>query len=109
MRDEIRDGQQVVSANARGHERLVRVAERRVRDQQRLLRFRPLREFFGTELVEKLARARRRLARNVRGQRSGANRLRPGFVRDFGISVHDHFAEVAQKLGRAILQRRELE
>ena len=74
VRDKIGNGQQIIGANARGHERLVRVAERRVRDQKLLLRFRPLREFFGAELVEKLARARRRLARNVRGKRSGANR-----------------------------------
>ena len=47
--DEVGDGQHVVGADARGQQRLVRVAEGGVGDQQALLAQGPLGEFFGTE------------------------------------------------------------
>ena len=53
------DRQHVVGADARGQQRLVRVAERGVGEQQALLLQRPLGELFGPELQQQLARARR--------------------------------------------------
>ena len=47
VRDEVRDGQHVVRADARGQQRLMRVAERGIGQEQSLLRARPVGEFSG--------------------------------------------------------------
>ena len=51
--------QHVVGAHARGHQRLVRVAEGRVGDEQPLLLQRPFGEFLRAEFQQQFARARR--------------------------------------------------
>ncbi len=56
--DRVGDGQHVVGAHARGEQRLVRVAHRRVGDQQPLLVADPLRELLGPELEQLLPHAR---------------------------------------------------
>ena len=53
-------GENVVGADARGHQRLVRVAEGGVGDEQALFFARPGGEFFRAELLQELARAGRR-------------------------------------------------
>src|SRR5216683_5624911 len=105
----IGDRRHVVGPDASDHQRLVRIAKRRVGYQKSLLRSRPFRKFFGAELVQQLPRSSGRLARYVIGDRSCPDRLRPRLARDFWISVYHHFAEVTQELRRPILQRSELE
>ena len=59
MRQGISAGQHVVAANARGHQRLVRVTERRIGHQQTLLLQRPLGEFPGSQFEQQIPRTLR--------------------------------------------------
>ena len=92
----------VVSAHARGHQRLVRVAKGRVRQQQALFFARPRGEFLGPQLLQQLARSCRR--RN--SWRGWHGRLLNGrgdiLALHFGIAVQDHVAEIREQLGGAV-------
>ena len=69
-RDGVRHRQHVVRAQPRGEQRLVRVAQGRVRDEQLLLLERPFGEFFRPEFEQQLPRARRRRLFAVAGRRA---------------------------------------
>ena len=103
--------QHVVGAHARGQQRLVRIAERRVGDQQALLRR-------GSTRRTSPARARRSNCRVPARRRDcdraaarGAARMRvgPRLARHLRIAVDDHVAEIGEQLGGAIAARREVE
>ena len=104
------DGQHVVGADARGQQRLVRVAERGVGHQQALLPAGPL----GEPLRAQLAAAIWRVpaggaAESWRGTGGVRDPLRRRLARDGRVAVHDHVAQIGQQLGGAVAARRELE
>jgi hypothetical protein len=87
----------------------VRIAERRVGDQQALLGADPGGKFLGTQLLQALPRPRRRVGRvDHRHHRVGqqAARLR---VLHIGTPVDDDVAEIPQCLGRPVARRVDLE
>ena len=96
-----RRGQQVVRAHARCEQRLMRVAERRVRHQQALLFARPLREFLRPQFLQELPCARREFARSARNGRR-RKFLRDLFPFHFGVAVEDYVADVGKQFGRAV-------
>ena len=102
LRDRGRRRENVVGANARRHQRLMRVAESRVGDEQALFFARPRGEFLRAELLQHLARAGRRLdarrRRKHRGFEFAGNEL-PFYL---GIAVENHVAEIRKHLGGAI-------
>ena len=105
-RHRVGHGQHVIGAHARGEQRLMRVAEGGVGDQQPLLFQRPFREFFRAQFQQQLARARRRRLLVVVGRRRRRRQRRPRRV-TFGlrIAVDDDVAEERQQLGGAVAAR----
>ena len=103
-----RDGQHVIRADARRHERLMRIAERRVGDEQALLLQRPLGEFLRPELQQQIACALRRQVFCSRHLRRG-ERLRGLESLRVRIAVHDDVAEEIEQLRRAVAAELEIE
>ena len=90
----IRYGCHVVGADTGGEERLMSVSEGRVRKKQSLLASRPLREFLGSELEQKLACAFGRHLFAIVGWSSCCLQGRGNLVPlGLGISIHDHIRE----------------
>ena len=103
------DGQHVVGPHARRQQRLMRVAQRRVGDQQPLLFFDPLAEALRSQLLQLVARPRRRRTGQVqRGQRRRLAAHRGGRMLDVRMPVDDHPRKVIEQLGRPILPGFEL-
>ena len=109
VRDEVRDGQHVVGADTRGQQRLVRVAEGGVGDQQALLPAGPFGEVLGAQPLQNLARAIRRRGGVVARHRRRPDAARRKLTPDGRIAVDDDVAEIGQQLGGAVAARRELE
>ena len=95
-------GQHVITANARGHQRLVRIAEGRVRQQKPLFFARPGGKFLGAQLLQQLARSGRRRNAGSGGNGRLLNKLRHRFPLHFGIAVEDDIADVREQLGGAV-------
>ncbi len=103
MREGVGAGEHVGRAHARGHERLVRVAEGGVGDEQALLLEGPLGEALCAELEQEVTRAggRRRflvVGRGLRGREGFLGTVALGV----GIAVDDDVAEEVEELGRAV-------
>ena len=93
-----RDSQHVRRTHAGRHERLVRIAEGRVRDQRNLARLHVLGDRFGTVRVENLAHAfGRGLQLDLRRGRL-LQCLRHLAAGNLGIPVHHDLADVMQQL-----------
>src|SRR5688572_29278038 len=102
-RDRIRDGEHVETADARGQERLVRVAERSVGHQQSLLLERPLREFLRAQFKQKLARAWRGSFLMVVARRRGFWQRTFWLVPfNLRVAIDDDVGKKIQELGGAI-------
>ncbi len=102
-----RDGDQVARAQSGSQQRLVRVAERRVREQHGLVLQHPLRELRRAHLVELLPGASRRLADRQLGRARLDEASRPCAADDFRVAVDDHVAHEAQQPRRAVPLARE--
>ena len=103
-------GEHVIAAHARGEEGLVRVAEGRVGKKQALLLARPLGEFLGSKLEQKLARSRRRgllavVARPPSGLERGGNAVTLGLR----VAVHNHIGEEREQARGAVAAGLEFE
>ena len=109
VRNEVGDGQHVVSAHTRGQQRLMGVAESRIGEQQPLLPGRPIGEAFGAQFAEQLAGAVGRVGRVVRRHGRSAYARGHWLAGHLRIAVDDHVRQVTQQLGGAVLARRELE
>ena len=98
---------QIVRANARRHQRLVRVSKGRIRNEQSLFFARPLREFLRSQLFQELPRSRG--WRDSRRQRRNGNFqfLRNLLARHFRVPVQDHIAQVGNQFCGAIAGRRQ--
>src|ERR1700722_18885712 len=102
-------GENIVGAYARRHQRLVRVAKRRVGDEQALFLASPRGEFLRAELLQHLARAGRRLNAGRFGKRGGFEPAWNNFSFYFGIAVENHVAKKGKHFGGAIAAARETE
>ena len=103
VRHGVGDRQHVVGAHARRQQRLVRVAERGVGDQQPLFFPRPLGEFLRAQLLQQLPRAwRRRSDRGVCGIARGFAHFRALASLHFRIAIDDHVAQIREQLGGAV-------
>ncbi len=104
-----RNRRQIVRAETRGQQRLMRVAHRRIRQQHALLLEHPGGETLGAQLVEQLLRARRRRRqlelRQLRVRQP--RRARPAF--HFIVAVDDDLADEVQQPRRAVALAREAE
>ena len=88
--------QHVVRSHPRRQQRLVRVAERGIGQQQVLLRARPLREFLRPHRLQQLARAvRRRRTCRASERRRRVDPLAARLARHRRIVVDDHIAQIA--------------
>ena len=104
-----RAGQHVVGAQARGHERLVGVAEGGVGDEQALSLARPLRELLRPEFQQQVARA-------LGDGGLGVVSRRPGGLEDLArpvalgvrVAVDDDVAQEVQQLGGPVAARFEV-
>ncbi len=110
-----RDAQHVIGAHARGQQRLVGIAKRRVGQQQRLLFEHPLRELFRAQFLELVARAgwQSRSVVAATGQGRQGNRFardqlfllrgRQGADVRIAVAIDDDLGDVGQNLGRPVL------
>ena len=104
------DAEHVAGPDPGRQQRLVRVAERGVGQQERLLLADPSGERLGAHLLEPLPRARRRVDQVVEPRRVGLRRRRvAGRPRHAGEAVDRDLGGVAEQLGRPILAEREAE
>ena len=91
-----RNGDHVVRAHARRKQGLMRIAHRRVGEQNALLDQHPLREALGPELVELLLGARAAAARSATWRQPRRHELRPGAASStLGVAVDDGLADVS--------------
>ena len=99
----LRGGEQVVRADARGHQRLVRVAKRGVGDQQALLLCAPRRRISsGPSFCRSWREPGGGSIPGVDGSTAASRRFGYFLAFHFGIAVEDHVAEVREQLGGAI-------
>ena len=109
----LRDGgggrENVVGADARGHQRLVRIAEGGVGDEQALFFARPCGELFWAEHLQHLARAGRRTDAGRLGEHGGFEIFGDFLPFYFGIAVEDYVAEIRKELCGAVAAARETE
>ena len=109
-RDRVRHREHVVGAQARGEERLVRIAKRGVRDEQGLLLERPFRKLLRAQFQQQLPRAGRRSLPVVeRRDARGQHRLFDDVTLRLRIAVHRHVAEEREQFGGAVAARLELD
>ncbi len=98
----LRHRDDVERAHARGEQRLVGVAHRRVGDERPSLRLHPVGEALRTELVEKLLRALLRLA--LVDRRAGRRRVgvRAGASLGLRVAVDGDVGDIGEQLGRPV-------
>ena len=95
-------GQKIVGTYARGHQRLMRVAKRGVRDQQALFLARPRRELFRSGLLQQLPRAGGWLdARHARQDRR-LQAFGDLLSLDLRVAVENYVAQIGEQLGGAV-------
>ncbi len=109
LRDGAGGGQQVMRADARGHQRLVGVAEGGVSDQQAVFFAGPGGEFFRAELLQELARTWRRLDAGNFWQGGGFERRQHGLPFYFRIAVQDHVSEIGKNFCGTVAAARKFE
>ena len=107
--DGLSRGQQVMGADARGQQGLMRVAESRVGELKSLLLAGPLREAARSELLQQLARAGRRRGAVGVGQRRQLEDFGRLAAFQLGVAVEDDVADVAKELGGAVAALRQAE
>ena len=93
----------IVGTNARGQQRLVTVAHRRIGHEDTLLVAHPVAELLRTELVEELLRTRLDVGIDIGNDRLGGIGRRLRAALHFRMSVDRHIGEIGQQLGRTVL------
>ena len=110
-RDKLRNRQHVVGADPRGQKGLMRVTHRRVGDEQPALVAHPFSKAFRPQRLQPLARAGGR--RVERGDDGCGRRLElasgiEGRL-DVGAAIHDHIADIGERLGGPVARGAEHE
>ena len=102
-RDRRRDRQHVIGADARGHQRLVGIAKRRVRDQQAFLFQRPFGKLSGAQFVQQIAGAiRSRRPMIIRGRLGDGHRLVRFVALGMRVAVDNHVADETEQFAGAV-------